>query len=992
MTSFLERLAHTYIKQDKDLMIDYCFVFPNKRSGVFFKHFLENGIVEDSTFVLPEITTISDFISDFSDYVLADRYDLLFTLYDSYNSISNVIEEFDKFVFWGDMLLNDFNDVDKYMVSAPDLFRNLKNYKEISSDYLTDEQKEIINKYWGQQIPLDNADRFWNHIERKGEPRDNRESFLQLWEILGPLYDSFRSNLRAKGMAYSGMQYREAAGRLKTFTSEDISYKRVVFVGFNVLSISELQIFERLKDLGIADFYWDYHFPEIIARNNPASHFIKRYVKMFPSRYDITAEGDSDLPYINIIGVPSNVGQVKYTGKLLSDMVSDGRIDNRDNAINTAVVLPSEDLFIELVHSIPEVLSSVNITMGYPLRLTSIATLLRGVMAMHLRAKKVRNIWRFFYEDVSDILSNSLLGQFAHESCEALRKHMINERLFTISADYVAEKFPELSKVFFPIDDLRSSSEVFNYIKQLVDYIAGELSKLNDKSESLIIEIDFLTRYRQSIDTLQQRADRYGITMKDGTFFHLVERTIASETINFVGEPLKGLQIMGVLETRALDFDNVIMLSMNERIFPRKHYSKTFIPNILRKSYGMATMDFQECIYAYYFYRMVSGAKNVTLVYDTRTQALNSGDMSRYLYQLVNAYPTEKLSHRMAYFDVPVIEKEETFGIKKTPEIMAKIMRYASTGNDRRYLSPSTINEYIGCPLGFYLKHIEGLKVEDEVVEYMDESTFGTILHQVAEMSYKRLRGDADELRVTEDVLDLLLKDHINLERLITSAINQHYNKLPSENTDGNYKNLSPLFGEAKVISSVMLYFMKSLFRLEKSRAPFYFIEGERYFECRLPLNDSLSINLRGIIDRVDRMADDTLCIIDYKTGSDDVDVDTFDHLFQPKDNQKGHYKAVLQLFLYCNAYKSETDYDGPIHPMLYRFKKFSTEGLKEVTIKKDALDDYRTLNKEFLSKLSKRMLELFDPNTPFLPDSHPMHCKYCNYKAICGQAMESSY
>ncbi len=992
MSSFLERLASAYLSKERERMIDYCFVFPNKRSGVFFRHFLEEGISNNGTFVYPEITTITDFISDMSDYILADRYNLLFSLYESYNSISEEIEEFDKFVFWGDMLLNDFNDVDKYMVSASELFRNLKNYKEISSDYLTNEQKEIINKYWGQQIPLDNADRFWNHIEREGEPRNNRESFLQLWEILGPLYDIFRKRLESNGYAYSGMQYREVAHKLKSMSADDIPYKRIIFVGFNVLSISELKIFERLKDINLADFYWDYNFPENITANNPASHFIRRYVKMFPSKYDIDESYSPELPNIKIIGIPSNIGQVKFTGKILSEMANEGEITNPSDAINTAVVLPSEELFIELIHSIPAEFTSVNITMGYPLRLTAIASLLRGIMSMHLRAKKIRNSWRFFYEDISNVLSNSLLREFASESCEALKKHIIKERLFTISADFVAENFPELSKVFFPIDDLRSSSEVFGYINQLATYIQDSLNKIKDKSESLIIEIDFLTRYMQSIEMLRQTASRYGITMRDSTFFHLIERTVSSETINFVGEPLKGLQIMGVLETRALDFDNVVFLSMNERIFPRKHYSKTFIPNILRKSYGMATMEFQECIYAYYFYRMIFGSKNAYLLYDTRTQALNSGDMSRYLYQLCNSYPPEKLTKEMAYFDVPVLEKDEKYGVVKTDEIMRRILRYTSDGDDKRYLSPSTINEYLNCPLEFYMKNIEGLKVDDEVVEYMDESTFGTILHQVAELSYKRLKGDAGELRVTEDVLDFLLNDSRNLERLVTSAINQHYNKLPSEKEGEIYENLTPLFGEAKVISSVMLYFMKLLFKLEKSRVPFFFIEGEHDFKCKLPIGTGISINLRGVIDRIDRMTDNSLCIIDYKTGNDDVDVDEFEHLFTPKNEQKSHYKAVLQLFLYCNAYRIETGDKGSIHPMLYRFKKFSTEGLKEVSINQETLNDYRDLNDNFLAGLSKHLTTLFDPQTPFLPHPHPMHCKYCNYKAICGQAIESTY
>ncbi|MDE5895980.1 MAG: hypothetical protein K2H00_08125, partial [Muribaculum intestinale] len=355
------------------------------------------------------------------------------------------------------------------------------------------------------------------------------------------------------------------------------------------------------------------------------------------------------------------MGQVKYTGRLLERMVADGRIANPENAIDTAVVLPSEDLFIELLHSLPSSIPSVNITMGYPLKLTPAAALMRSVMTMHLKARKIRGSWCFFYEDVCDVLANPLLARIAPEVCEDIRKDISRKRMFSIPADELRNTWPTVEKIFYPVDDLHSGTEVFDYTLQLVSFLEHELKTLQlaDKNVSIdqspenlpadddfmlppeeaetpapiALEVGFLSRYRQSVEQLRDTAARYRVSMRESTFFHLIRSVVDAETISFTGEPLKGLQIMGILETRALNFDNLIILSMNERIFPKRQFKRSFIPNILRRCFGMATMEFQECIFAYYFYRMISAAQNVTLIYDTRTEALNSGDMSRYIYQ-----------------------------------------------------------------------------------------------------------------------------------------------------------------------------------------------------------------------------------------------------------------------------------------------------------------------------------------------------------------------
>ena len=801
-------------------------------------------------------------------------------------------------------------------------------------------------------------------------------------------------------------------------THDDIPYRRIIMVGFNVLSISELSIFSRLHEMGIADFYWDYSFPEELRTDNMATHFIRRYVKLFPSLYDIAEEENIGLPEIEVIGIPSNVGQVKYTGRLLERMVADGRIANPENAIDTAVVLPSEDLFIELLHSLPSSIPSVNITMGYPMKLTPAAALMRSVMTMHLKARKIRGSWCFFYEDVCDVLANPLLARIAPEVCEDIRKTISRNRMFSIPADELRNTWPTVENIFYPVDDLHSGTEVFDYTLQLVSFLEQELKTLQsaDKNATIdqsaddipadsdfmlppeeaetpapiALEVGFLSRYRQSVEQLRDTASRYRVNMRESTFFHMIRSVVDAETVSFTGEPLKGLQIMGILETRALNFDNLIILSMNERIFPKRQFTRSFIPNILRRCFGMATMEFQECIFAYYFYRMISAAQNVTLIYDTRTEALNSGDMSRYIYQLMHHYPQSHMKMMSAAFSLPAPTPVNDIAIAKDEKLMEVIESYRAVDGTRRYLSPSAINTYISCPLRFCLHYLRGLKDEGEVTDYMDESTFGSVLHQVAEYSYNHLRGSREEVTVSEEMLDQMANDTVGLEKLITSAINRYFNRLPNLNDTGNpddeYINPTPLNGEARVLADIMLIQMKQLFQLEKKRVPFTFIHAERKFTTAIPLSPDLSVNLRGVIDRIDRRKG-IIEIIDYKTGSDNLKVANLRHLFTPVNSSTEHHKAILQLFLYCNALHMDMRYDGPIKPTLFRFRKLKTEkDIPEVVINNSTLSDYRELNDEVLGELAERLAPLFDPTIPFSPTPHPANCRFCNYKSICGQ------
>lgn len=972
MEPFLRKVAEVYLQNESTNIVDFCFVFPNKRSGVFFSKYLSEAL--KTPILLPEIITISDLISEFSVGIEASRYEQLFILYNVYKSISNEVVEFDQFQFWGDMILNDFNDVDRYLVDPKQLFINVQRLKEINSNYLTEEQIKIINKYWGENRSFDSVETFWKHLDNNDDNGIPRDRFMKLWEILYDLYLKFNDELTNRGLSYSGRSYKDASEKIAKISANELTYKRYIFVGFNVLSSSEIKIFERLKEIDCADFYWDYNSPVYNCEYNKATRFIRKYIKLFPSNYNIDNDKIETLPNINIIGIPSNVGQVKEAGKLLSELCANKKITDIENALNTAIVLPDENLFIPLIHSLPENFNAVNITMGYPMRFTPVSALMKAIVSMQLRLRKLKGEYVFYYEDIQNVLAQPLIRSVANIECEQIQNTISQNRLFNISAEYLKKEYPRLEVLFTPVKDIKDFSNVFAYTISLINFIRQNLSAVKHSS----LEVSFLSRYTQALQSLKVLVERYSIEMQEHTFFHLIERAISSDTINFEGEPLKGLQIMGVLETRALNFENVIMLSMNERVFPRKHFSRSFIPDALRRGYGMSTIEFQESIYAYYFYRLISRATNVYLLYDARTAGVKSGEMSRYLYQLKFLYPQNTIKTSLVDYGIRSTRRDGII-IPKTNEIIEKLNKFRIEGSGKA-LSASAIKKYCHCPLQFYLEIIEELRIEDEVKEYMDDITYGNIVHAVAEKLYKGLDG----IEITETVLERVKNSTAMLSNEITMAVNEHYNKLGKNNN-------TELYGEAKVLAEIMLYSIKELLEREKQFTPIVFKSAEEKMIGRYSVSPDLTINIKLFIDRVDTAmvnGCEQLRIVDYKTGSDKTSVSSFDPVFDSANADNNG--AVLQMFVYCNFYAALQNYDGPIQPIIYKLRTLKTEGLKPIIIgsKKDAkpVYDYRDFNDEFLPYLHDTLEEIFNPQIPFAQTKNDDHCKYCSFKTICSK------
>lgn len=723
MIPFLYNVANTYYKTYGQDISRYTFVFPNRRAGIFFQHYLSQ-IVGKPIFS-PEILTVTDLFERLSPYKKADRIEMLFMLYDIYKGISRSTETFDEFLYWGEMLLNDFDDVDKYLVDAQQLFCNVRDLKEIDAGFgfLSETQIEAIRRFWSNFLPI-------------GE-NEKKKDFLEMWEVLFQLYTSLREQLKEKGQAYEGMIFRDVTERL----SKDIDYKlpfeKIAFVGLNAHSKSEELFLRYLHKRKIADFYFDYSSPLVRDVQNKASFFIDKNRMLFPSQLSLMPEELSmEKPVVEVIGIPSAVGQAKYVHSIIKSLLKERQITFSTQAMNTALVLPDENLLLPTLYSIPEEIDKINVTMGYSLGNSSIAGLMEHIFELQRNIRSSENYTGFYYKPVLAILNHRYVTNIAGEEAKILRQNIIQYNRVIVSAEEL-QTHPLFKLIFKPVKEWQS---IPKYLRAILSTLKVSLS-VSDKGEdegvnarSVDIEGEFVVEYYKTVNKMDEALKNASPEMTVETYFKLLKKLIVNISVPFSGEPLSGLQIMGVLETRALDFDNLIILSMNEGIFPLKKAASSFIPYNLRKGFELPTYEHQDSIFAYHFYRMINRAKRIFLLYDTRTEGLQTGEVSRYFNQIKHLYADSfDIREKLAVYKVSSTESTP-ISIPKTPQIQEKMNAFLQGGDKR--LSASSINTYLNCPLQFYFSVVENMTEEDEIAETIEASTFGTIFHAVMEWLY----------------------------------------------------------------------------------------------------------------------------------------------------------------------------------------------------------------------------------------------------------------
>ncbi len=958
MTPFLYRIAQKFYSEYKNELYRHTFVFPNKRAGVFFQKYLAE--IAEKPIFSPNTITTKELFESLSAFQSADKIRMLEMLYKNYIHLAKTDESFDDFIFWGEILLNDFDDVDKYMADARQVFKNISNLKSIEDDYshLTPAQVAEIRKFWTFFMPV--------------EGNETKKKFKETWEILFELYTNFRTNLAKNNYAYEGMLFREVAERAKSKADFDFETKSFIFVGLNAISTVEYELMNYLKNRGIADFYWDYDSPMVRDDQNSASRWVKENLSRFPSKFqdiypDSTQQFPTEKPSIELIGIPSAVGQAKHVTEIITNLLQEGHIGK--NAINTAIVLPDENLLLPTLYSIPKEIEKINVTMGYSLSNASVASLIEIISLLQKNVRKSGDEAVFYFRYVLSVLNHPLVMRVVQSDTDTIKNDIVHFNRITVStSELKGNPFVEL--LFTPIARWQDLSDYLHNILKYVYNVINQEVKTEENSienaRAIDLEREFIVEFYKTITRLQDTLHDT-LDMSVETYFRLLRQMTRAISISFSGEPLSGLQVMGALETRALDFENLIILSMNEGVFPAKKTNNSYIPYSLRKAFGLPVHEHRDSTYAYHFYRMISRAKRIFMLYDTRAEEMQTGEVNRFFYQLKYLYSNhfEIAPEKTLQYSV-YSPKAETIEVSKTQDVLNKLNKFRVGGNSA--LSASLINDYINCPLRFYFSAVEGLKEEQEISESIESDVFGSIYHRLLEIIYNRFIG----ISVTPDAVSQIIKNDVFLTDIIEKAFARYFFK--------DEKNVKPLQGQFYLIGEILRSYVKKTLEADKQFMPFTYIGSEFRIEDTHRLSDSLEINFKGSIDRID-CTSTSYRIIDYKTGNGENKFKTIDELFDSTISKRKY--QILQVFIYALFYGKKNP-EKKLSPNVYYLRSIFKDFDPTIYCENEPIHDINTYLPEFVEKFNSVLSEIFDANVPFKQTQNEYNCQWCNFRNIC--------
>lgn len=934
---FLKEVAESALKRNPTLA-DVTFVFPNRRAALFFRKYLSEGLTKPV--FSPGLITIEEFFKAHTMKTVPDKLQLVHELYKAYQQIIPGEEAFDKFYYWGEMLLRDFDELDKYLVDADLLFKDLSSQKELDAnlDYFTEEQQEFLKTFWA------GFEEFTS---------DHKQKFLFLWQKLITVYHKFEEQLVSKNWGYEGMLQREVAEQITT--NKILLKGKYEFVGFNALTRVEEKLISHLVTEGNTIIHWDLDQYYLHDQKQEAGRFFREYQqhsvlgKTFPS--DIPSNLSS-ITSIQQVGAVQKVGQAKLLAEFLANGFAEGMKPEE-----TLVILPDEKMMLPVLYGIPDSVEKFNVTMGFPLSSTPMFNLIELMVEMQIAASEEG----FNHRQVLAILGHPYLVGIDAAVANRKRKDILKKNWVCIPEEELAT-------------DLKIHQLVFQWvgIEHIIDYLKNVVYEIGSDEATYGLDKEFAFHFYTFFNRLQEVVGNEFTDLR--LFLRLFRQLARSQKIPFSGEPLEGLQIMGVLETRNLDFKNVFFLSLNEGSMPGGNSKGSFIPHTVRKAYSLPTIDHQDSMYSYLFYRAMQRAENVFLFYNTETDDLGEGEMSRYLRQLM--YESNLPIKRRVAHNAVVPNVSEPIVIQKDKTILEKLAKL-NEGNYRfKGISPSSLNAYMDCKLKFYFQYIAKVKEADEVEEDLDARVLGNILHDVMERFYK-------DIIETKKSNQIVLEDYALAEKKINKLIDEMFVK--TFNLSGKTVKYE---GQRLIVKEMVNSFADKIIANDKSYVPF-FIEGleESAFTYRVKIDHAPGYAvLGGKVDRADRVKEDgeeVLRIIDYKTGKDDLNFFDVHSLFVP---HKKRNKAAFQTLIYTLLYQSnrKTD-DVPVVPgLLNRMNLFADEFSFGFKMNKSRLQDVRPHMEDFKKDLQVLLNDIFDPSTVFDQTEEKEFCRYCAYKDIC--------
>ena len=951
MNSFLEYVAKDILSKYGDDLAHIAVVFPNKRASLFLNEHLAR--LANKPIWSPAYITISDLFRRHSRRKVADPIKLVCDLHRSFTSQTGIDETLDHFYGWGQLLLNDFDDIDKQMADADRVFANLSDLHEMDDDsFLTEEQRQVLR-------------RFFSNFSTDHQS-ELRQRFIRLWSKMGDIYHDFNHRLQEQHLAYEGALYKEVV----TAEEQEFQYDTYLFVGFNVLLKVEQRLFTLLRRQGKARFYWD--FDKYYMEKNEAGHFISQYLSDFPNEFDI-----HDSQIYDCFSQPKNITiasasteniQARYAATWLKELMNKKEKESEHEPVltkDTAIVLCNEGLLPTIIHCLPDQNGSVNITTGYPLSQSPIGSLINQLIALRRDGYDHQQEY-FRLRQVSTVLRHPYMTSASPEVSTLLNK-LTDEKIYFPTRQQLS--IDNLTSLLFkPFAEQHQNSELLTWLCDVVQQIAKPGNGNDDvlRQESLFRTYTLLNR----LLNLSLSGD---LCTDIITLGRLIGQIMQTSTVPFHGEPAEGLQVMGVLETRNLDFSHILMLSVSEGNMPRGINDTSFIPYSLRQAYGLTTPDHKVAIYSYYFHRLLQRADDVTLVYNNATSDWQKGEMSRFLLQLMveSPHPIRRLTLQGGQAS----SKRRPMPVENHAQVPG-------------LLTPTVINDYMSCPLKFHYYSVCNLREPDNFEDdTIDNRIFGNIFHEASRFIYNRLMEQSRQI-LAEDI-NQLLKSQVDIERAVDEAIRKELFRFSEERRD-----FRPRFNGLQLINrEVMIHYLRTLLKNDRELAPFSILdlEGLVSMEIDVPAiskETGKKVTIGGRIDRLDIIRDQDgkkhIRVIDYKTGAYKMkSLKDVDSIFQ-QESQKDHSGYYLQTMLYSSIVAHQYP-DTPVSPALLFIQHAGVKDYDPILkFDKEPISDVKPYIGRFNELLCQTISQMYDRSVPLFPTDDSDRCTFCPYKALC--------
>ena len=949
MASFLEHIANQYKVEHRDSLKNTCFVFPSRRASLYFKETLkaENEAI---AFWAPQTFSIEEFIqAHCSELLLADNLGLILKLYGIYRKHGGT-EKFDEFYSWGNVLINDFDQLDRYLVDGEKVYRNLQNIDDLEATFGPSE--ELIKALKSFKKVLDDG-------------KDGRlsENFKENWLLVGKMYSQLKSELIHSGKGYMGLLYQQFANRLDEGKLV-LPYEEVVFAGFNAITSSEEKIINNLLEHGKAKVFFDADRYYLEDDKEEAGHFLRKNRRRWykhPRVEWVISDGFSSNKSIDVIGIEQQVAQTRITAELVE----------KYGAESTAIVMGDESLIAPLLYSLPNSLGEVNITMGFPVAGSGLANLIMAYFkyqeSISLTAQEKVFVGR---EALINLINQPALKTYLGRSFDGIKhgkSSYLSYEMVSTSLQMVGEEDRLLLEpLFIPQKNITEA------IDCLVDFLSAEYYA--GKEQTSILSNGIRLALLKQLEELKAELIATDFEVTYGILDKILRESFKQLSTPFSGEPLAQLQIMGFLESRALDFDNLVLLSVNEDTIPASSGSNSYIPFSIRKAFGLPTFLDQNAIYAYHFFRLLQRAEKVTLVYSTQLSVTGGGEQSRFIYQLIEKVKTGqsniKIDRKVWSPVIPEVSAEAlSIEVAKTGDVMKQVEDHFKRFVNDRALTPTQLVDYITCPLKYYLARVLKIKDRDEASEQIDARTFGNLLHELLETAYTPWIGK----EVTADELKEQVKKLPNLVEEL-------------------FKDYDQNNGEARFSKNLIHHLARAILKNDQDEAPIFIHDLEsknKELKTRLKVNEQLEVDIGGFIDRLDRIdveGQQVHRVLDYKTGrtelkantanrkpiSDEAYVET--HFTEPK------YKSGFQLLFYMYVLK-EMHHNWQVNGGIVGVRKVNS-GIEYLRRSPQAISA-ETIN-YFGRELQKLVSEIADPNVPFSQTVEVKRCEYCQFKRIC--------